>query len=63
MTRSELAIKFIPVATSILEKVGTHFKAEILGIEEWAYQTTDLPKAIIKLAFRLADEFLEENVD
>lgn len=59
MNRAELAKEFIPVATSILEKTGSNFKAKLLGIEE--YNTSYLSQAIIKLAFILADEFLKEN--
>lgn len=63
MNRDELAKDFMHVSATMLQNTSSAFWAAILGVEEKTYKPSrDFHKVVVKLAFRLADEFIEQSI-
>lgn len=62
MKREELAKEFMQTAAITLQYTTTSFQAKVIEVEESMYKPSrDIHKVIVKLAFTLADEFLEQR--
>jgi hypothetical protein len=58
-SREQLAKEFMQTAALILQNTTTGFAARILEVDEATYKPSrDIQKVVVKLAFKLADEFI-----
>ena len=60
--RDNFAREFIQTAALLVQNSSVAFAAKILELEESMYKPSrDIQKVVVKLAYKLADEFIEQS--